>query len=93
MSLSTSFRRGFGRGPVAPVVAILLAWPGREALAQCAMCSRSAEGSLVGRGLSISVLFLLGALALVATWLVLTVVRSRPAGAPESPQAFPSREA
>lgn len=47
----------------------------------------------MGRGLSISVLFLLGALALVVTWLVLVVIRSRPVATPEPPGLLSSGEA
>jgi hypothetical protein len=71
----------------------LLLGPASESLAQCAMCARSAEGSLVGRGLSISVLFLLGALTLVATWLVLVVVRSRTVSPADPQPVIPSTEA
>lgn len=46
------------------------------ASAQCAMCSTSAAAGNVGRGLSISVLFLLGILGAVVAWFVVSVARS-----------------
>ena len=55
-------------------IAILAATGG--AAAQCAMCNTAAGSGSVGRGLSISVLFMLGVLASVVASLVVLVVRS-----------------
>ena len=46
-----------------------------EVLAQCAMCNTAAGTGDVGRGLSISVLFLLGTLLAVVLGLVVLVAR------------------
>jgi hypothetical protein len=72
----------------AVAAALAAALPGvAPASAQCAMCNTSAAAGHVGRGLSISVLFLLGILAIVVAWLVVEVARSSrrdtpPGGAP-----------
>lgn len=55
------------------------------ALAQCAMCKSSAAAGTVGRGLSISVLFMLGMLGAVIAWFVLVVIRSANRHATVSP--------
>jgi len=61
----------------AVVVVLASALPGvTPASAQCAMCNTSAAAGNVGRGLSISVLFLLGILGAVVAWFVVTVARS-----------------
>lgn len=49
--------------------------PGGTASAQCAMCNTAATGN-VGRGLSISVLFLLGILGALVACFVVVVARS-----------------
>jgi len=46
------------------------------ALAQCAMCNTAAKGSAVGWSLSVSVLFMLVALALVVGWLIVLIART-----------------
>lgn len=47
-------------------------------LAQCAMCGSAAASSPgVARGLAYSIFFLLGMLALVVSWLVFLILRSR----------------
>ncbi|HEU4400721.1 MAG TPA: hypothetical protein VFT43_01320 [Candidatus Polarisedimenticolia bacterium] len=53
----------------------LLAVAPGVALAQCAMCSSAASASKVGRGLNISILFMLAILFLTVGGLVLVVVR------------------
>jgi len=46
--------------------------------AQCAMCGTAAASNRgVARGIAISILFLLGTLALVVGWLVVLVLRSQ----------------
>lgn len=60
------------------LAAILLLRPAGGMLAQCAMCGEAAGSGEVGRGLSISVLFLLAALFLTVGWLVVLAVRSHP---------------
>jgi heme/copper-type cytochrome/quinol oxidase subunit 2 len=54
----------------ASVLASAPAW------AQCAMCNTSAAAGNVGRGLSISVLFMLAVLAGVVAWLVVAAAKS-----------------
>ena len=49
----------------------------RDLWAQCAMCGKAAESSGIGRGLSISVLFLLGTVTVLALGLVVLMVRAR----------------
>jgi hypothetical protein len=58
--------------------ALLSGAPGvaSSVLAQCAMCGSAAGASAVGRGLSISILFLLGVLGVVVLALVVLVVRA-----------------
>ncbi len=46
-----------------------------EALARCVMCSTSIGANRLGRGLAISVLFLLGTLVVVVLWIVFLIVR------------------
>lgn len=79
----------FSNSVGAPVagLALVLATAPRPAAAQCAMCNTAAGASDVGRGLSVSVLFLLGILATLAFGLVLSVVRTsrRDAGAMGNP--------
>ena len=57
------------------VAALLLPLP---AWAQCAMCNTAATGNSVGRGLSISVLFMLSSLGLIVLGFVRLVVRQGP---------------
>ena len=59
--------------------------------AQCAMCNTAAASGNVGRGLSISVLFMLGILGGVVGCFVLVVVRSsRHKVAADEPPSSPS---
>lgn len=59
-------------GVAAPAMAALT---GRAA-AQCAMCNTAAASGNVGRGLSVSVLFMLGMLFTIVASFVVLVVRS-----------------
>lgn len=68
------WRSTFSERAVAALAAALAG--AGEAAAQCAMCNTSAAAGSVGRGLSISVLFMLAILAAVVAWLVVTVARS-----------------
>ncbi len=83
-----------GRGG-AGVLALLVA-PGALllrpslALAQCAMCNSAAGAGDVGRSLSISVLFLLGALFLTVVGLVGLAVRARRREARAAPDDTPA---
>ena len=49
----------------------------REILAQCAMCGAAAASGKVGRGLSLSIYFMLGTLILVVSWFVVLVYRAQ----------------
>lgn len=69
-------RRATGAlGPLLPAAALLLR--PSVTLAQCAMCNSAAGAGDVGRSLSLSVLFLLGALFLTVAGLVGVVLRAR----------------
>jgi hypothetical protein len=74
------------------ITGLLLLRPAGAALAQCAMCGSAAGSGQVGRGLSISVLFLLAALILTVGWLVALVVRARarPPGADDPSRREPA---
>lgn len=73
---------------------LLWAAPG-SLLAQCAMCGAAAEAGDVGRGLAISILFMLGTLFSLAGGVVLLVMRAGrrdtggrdPVRSPERPAA------
>ncbi len=69
---SDTLRRALARAVLA--VGSLLHPSG--ALAQCAMCSTSVGASRVGRGIAVSVLFLLGTLVVVVLWIVFLVIRA-----------------
>ena len=70
--------------PAGTALAALLA-ASAPAGAQCAMCGSSAGAGDVGRGLSISVLFLLGTLLLVAGGLLIIMVRAARRDADRAP--------
>ena len=61
----------------AALAAFVLLRPAGTLTAQCAMCSTAAGTGQVGRGLSLSVLFLLGTLFLTVGWLALLAFRAR----------------
>lgn len=67
-------RSTFSKTAVAALVAALAGVT--PAVAQCAMCSTSAAAGNVGRGLSISVLFMLAVLAVVVACFAVAVARS-----------------
>ena len=78
-------------GAKAAGLALALAATVSPAAAQCAMCTTAAGSGDVGRGLSISVLFLLGILASLAGGLVVAMVRTSrrdadPTGHPAVPR-------
>ena len=49
----------------------------RGALAQCAMCGAAAASGKVGRGISVSIFFMLGTLILVVSCFVVLVYRAQ----------------
>jgi hypothetical protein len=61
----------------AAIAASILLRPASIPLAQCAMCNSAAGAGEVGRGLSISVLFLLATLFLTVGWLAVLAFRAR----------------
>ena len=61
----------------AAIAALLLLRPAGLSLAQCAMCNSAAGTGQVGRGLSLSVLFLLATLFLTVGWLAVLAFRAR----------------
>ena len=74
-----------GRRAIAAVAAFIASIMSQPALAQCAMCGSAAGAGDVGRGLSISVLFLLGVLATAVAGLVIIIVRASPRDTPRAP--------
>ncbi len=73
------------------VVCLATAEPAR---AQCSMCASAAESGDVGRGLQISIFFMLGTLLTLVSGVVVLVVRAnRRDGAPGDPSGPPAPRA
>ena len=78
---------------IAATVMVCLATAG-PARAQCAMCASAAESGDVGRGLQISILFMLGTLLTLVSGVVVLVVRAnRRDGSPSVPHDTPAPRA
>ena len=81
------------RGALIGAILAIWASAGEAPLAQCAMCGSAAESGDVGRGLNISILFMLGTVLTLASGLIVLVVRAgrQDAGRSAPPDPDPPR--